>query len=122
MRRSLVLAVTALLLCGCASEATDTDYRLVEYSIDGPARLPAGESQVVVTNSGDYPHTLVVTDSHGEVVLASSLIDAGATVELPIELKAGRYSFTCRIVAEDGEGNIIDHYQAGMSSLVEVSD
>jgi small subunit ribosomal protein S19 len=61
-----------------------------------------------------------VTDSSGGVVAATPLVQPGETAALEVDLAPGRYSFTCRIVAEDPDGNIVDHYEAGMNTLVDV--
>ena len=121
MRRTIASVVACLALAGCAQEAGDRGYDLVEFAVNGPDRLDTGSSSLSVSNSGEFPHTLVVTDSAGEVVAATSLVQPGETVELPVDLAPGRYSFTCRIVAQDGEGNLIDHFEAGMAATVEVS-
>lgn len=122
MRRSLAVVVACLTLAACGPVAGGNAYDLVEFAIAGPGQLDSGSSSLSVSNSGEFPHTLVVTDSAGEVVAATSLVQPGETVELAVDLTSGLYSFTCRIVAQDGEGNLIDHFEAGMAATVEVSD
>lgn len=121
MRRALAGLAACLALAGCAQVAETGAYELVEFSIAGPDRLDSGSSSLTVSNAGEFPHTMVVTDSAGEVVAATSLVQPGQSVELAVDLTPGRYSFTCRIVAQDSEGQLIDHFEAGMAANVEVS-
>lgn len=37
---------------------------------------------------------------------------------LDVDLTNGRYTFTCRIVAENDKGEIIDHFEAGTMETV----
>jgi len=124
MRSSTRLALIAGLLMALAScsgsTTTGSGFELAEWRIDGPGEMSAGASSVDVSNSGTLPHTLVVTDSSGEVVAATDLITPGESAELTLDLDAGTYSFTCRIVAQDPEGNIVDHFEAGMNATVSV--
>ncbi|HEX6220970.1 MAG TPA: cupredoxin domain-containing protein [Acidimicrobiia bacterium] len=120
MSRRLVLVVVLLALCGCAGSTAGDGFELEEFSILGPGDLDVGNNTITVTNTGMYTHTLVVTDGSGQVVGATSLVQPGETASLDLDLAPGQYSFTCRIVAEDPDGNIIDHYEAGMNALVDV--
>ncbi len=95
-------------------------FDLSEFTISGPESLASGASTVEVANSGNLPHTLVITDDSGQVVAATDLIPPGETAALDVNLEDGRYSFTCRVVAENGEGEIVDHFEMGMSETVEV--
>ena len=109
-----------LALCACAGSTASDSFELSEFSVLGPDHLDAGENAIAVTNNGLYTHTLVVTDSSGKVVGATSLVQPGETASLDVELAPGQYSFTCRIVAENSDGNLVDHYEAGMNALVQV--
>lgn len=108
-------------LTGCSETIAGGDFALAEWSISGPSELPGDIGSVGVTNSGSFPHTLVVTNTSGEVVAATDLIPPGESTEIALDLEAGRYSFTCRIVAQDSEGEIVDHFEAGMNRTVSVS-
>jgi len=119
--RRLGALALVLALCGCAGATTGDGYELTEFSIGGPGSLDAGGNTIAVSNDGKYAHTLVITDASGQVVAATSLVDPGETASLDVDLAPGQYNFTCRIVAEDPDGNIVDHYEAGMSSLVDVA-
>lgn len=113
--------VIAVALGSCAGPAADSGtFVLDEYDIVGPTELAAETEAVMVANSGEYPHTLVVTDHSGEVMAATSLIDPGENIELDLDLEAGLYNFTCRIVIQTAEGDLIDHYEQGMNRAVVV--
>jgi hypothetical protein len=108
-------------LAGCSSTASAEGYDLIEFAIEGASELPADVTSVAVTNSGEFPHTLVVTDVGGEVIAATDVLQPGQGAELALDLEPGRYSFTCRIVAQTPEGEIVDHFEQGMSKTVSVS-
>lgn len=119
--RRVVVAVACIALAACTQAASGGAFDLSEFTITGPDQLASGDNSLTVANSGEFAHTLVVTDSLGEVVAATSLVQPGESVELDVDLAPDLYSFTCRIVAEDGEGNLVDHFEAGMVAAVEVS-
>ena len=121
-RKTLIVALVAGLLtaAGCSSSSTASGYDLVEFAIDGPTQLEHGSHSIDVSNSGEFPHTLVVTDASGAVVAATDLVQANESTQLSVDLEAGRYSFTCRIVAQTPDGDIVDHFEAGMSTTVTV--
>jgi uncharacterized cupredoxin-like copper-binding protein len=115
------IAMMCLLVSACDQAATaDMSVQLAEFSITSPSSITADVHEIEVANVGEFTHTLVITDSEGEVAAASGLIQPGETVSLDIDLPPGRYSLTCRIVAQDNEGNLIDHYEAGMNETVVV--
>ncbi|MGH8953136.1 MAG: hypothetical protein ACRDX9_17160 [Acidimicrobiia bacterium] len=121
--RSRLLALTLLLIVACSTQATPGDgYVLSEWEIDGPDRLTAGTSSLTVENAGEWGHTLIVTTDGGEVVGATGLVDSGTATTLELDLAAGTYTFSCRIVAEDDEGNLSDHYEQGMYRTVVVAE
>ena len=122
--RVRLLALTLLSIIACTTQAGPEDgYVLSEWAINGPERLTvAGASAINVENAGEWGHTLIVTTDSGEVVGATGLVDAGATATLELDLAAGTYTFSCRIVAEDDEGNLSDHYERGMFRTVVVAD
>jgi hypothetical protein len=128
MRRTwlLALGVAALgvaILAGCASQGGEpTSYHLMEFAIDGPDRLDDGAETLTVENGGEFPHTLVVTDETGTVVAATSLIPAGESTNLALDLDPGTYSVTCRIVAQTPDGDIVDHFEAGMHTTLHIGD
>lgn len=119
-RRLLAVGAALIAMTGCTDAAAGGSFDLVEFAVDGPATLSASPGSVEVTNSGRFPHTLVVTDSEGSVVAATSLVQPGDSAGLDLDLQPGTYSFTCRIVAQDSEGRIIDHFEEGMHTTVSV--
>lgn len=120
-RASRVLVAIGLCLSGCTQTAIATAFQLDEFSITGPGGLDSRIDSIEVANSGDLPHTLVVTNSEGEVVAATDLIQPGQVSTLDVSLEDGRYTFTCRIVAENDRGEIIDHFEAGMVKSIGVA-
>ena len=117
---AVALGLAMAVATACSATAAEGTFDLVEFSVDGPAELSSETRSVTVTNSGEFPHTLVVTDEEGTAVAATSLIQAGESTELPLDLDSGRYSFTCRIVAQTTDGDLVDHYEEGMSATVTV--
>lgn len=120
--RFSVAAGLLVALAACSGPAaTGSGFDLAEWRIAGPGEMSAGTSAVNVSNSGSLPHTLVVTNASGEVVAATDLVRPGDSAELALDLNPGTYSFTCRIVAQDSEGEIVDHFEAGMNATVSVA-
>ncbi len=121
MLRRVLVVMLSVALCACAGSTVEGGFELSEFSIVGPGLLDAGDNTISIANIGLYAHTLVVTDSSGGVVAATPLVQPGETISLEVDLAPGRYSFTCRIVAEAPDGNIVDHYEAGMNTLLDVA-
>ena len=122
MRARLVI-LALITIVGCSAETTGggAEYVLREGAIDGPSRLAlSGPTTLHATNVGEFSHTLVVTDDRGQVLGATGLVPSGEEATLQVDLQPGTYVFSCRIVAEDGEGNLIDHYEQGMHRTVKV--
>jgi hypothetical protein len=104
-----------------ASPVENSQVDLAEFSVTVDEELlQTGLVDLSIENYGQYPHTLVISTIEGSVLAATDLILAGEQRELQIDLAAGEYMFTCRIVNSDGEGGVIDHYQNGMSATVDV--
>jgi hypothetical protein len=120
LARVLLTGVVALVGAACDSTTSQTSFDLAEFSITGPGFLAPDTELITVDNAGEFPHTLVITDASGSVVAATDLIQAGETSELAVELSEGVYSFTCRIVIEGDDGQLIDHFEAGMHMSVNV--
>ena len=120
--RRMVLA-TALLTAACTSSTAPISaaVTLSEFAVETstPALAP-GLSEVVVDNTGEFGHTLVVTDEAGNVVAATDVIPPGESTTLPVELKTGRYELTCRIVFEADPGELVDHFERGMRAVITV--
>ena len=120
MRRLAVLAL--LVVAGCSIVTNGPDhFVLSEWAVEGPSRLVAADAAALtIENHGDFPHTLLVTSETGEVVGATGVVEPGDMVTLAVDLDTGTYSFSCRIVTEDNEGNLSDHYERGMFRTVVV--
>lgn len=123
MRRILRVSLALLLALNvaCAGAASPSPgYDLHEFVVDGPSSLEAGTNSLRVSNTGEFPHTLVVARSDGTVVAATDLIQSGDSVHLELDLEPGVYQFTCRIVSQRSDGQIVDHFQEGMNRTVSV--
>ena len=119
--RLLIFALITIAGCSAQTAAGGAEYVLRESAIDGPSRLAlSGPTTLHATNIGEFSHTLVVTDDRGQVIGATGLVAAGDEATLEVDLAAGTYVFSCRIVAEDNEGNLLDHYELGMHRTVNV--
>jgi len=121
MTRIWLIALILMALAGCSETGGGpSSYLLDEFSIDGPGRLGDGIETVTIGNEGEFPHTLVVTDETGNVMAATSLIQSGESTSLTLDLDPGMYSVTCRIVTQTPDGDIVDHFEAGMHATLDV--
>lgn len=119
MRRLAALAV--FLIVSCSGGAVGAgDYQLGEFFISGPVTISEGTGAITVNNTGEFPHTLVVSTPDGSVMTATDLIMPGETVSLGLALEPGSYQFTCRIVGQGPDGQLVDHYERGMLAMVTV--
>jgi hypothetical protein len=120
--KRVLLVVIAIVVTGCVdSNASGTEYDLYEFSIDGSSTLTTGAHNLTITNSGEFSHTFVITNDVGEVVAASDVIPSGGVTDLSADLEAGAYRFTCRIVAQTEDGELVDHFERGMNLTVQVT-
>jgi plastocyanin len=117
--------VLAILLAACGAPdvpvaASGVD--LHEFAVDPAAGvLAAGDVVLDITNSGEFSHTLVITDARGAVVGATDVLGSGDELSFTVHLEPGEYSFTCRIVGTKDDGTVVDHYEAGMEAMVRVT-
>lgn len=122
MRRSL-LGFLGVLLLACSAPIPangPVDVELDEFYIEPAAAvITAGEVDFAVFNEGEFPHTLVVAGESGEVVFASDVLNPGERMNVKLDLAAGAYQLTCRIVVQLEDGQLIDHYQNGMGTAIE---
>jgi plastocyanin len=108
--------------CQVTAPGSFAEIDVHEFDIDPSiSSFEAGLIELEVINTGDYGHTLVITDANGQVISAGEVVGSGEAATFSVDLAAGEYSFTCRIVAQDGQGNVIDHYEQGMMADVVVS-
>ncbi len=117
MRKLLILL---LLVAGCGTTATENRFLLDEGSILGPDGIQQGAGELRISNVGEFNHTMLVTDSGGNVVAATEVLPPGSSTVLAVDLAEGRYQVSCRLVGQDSEGNIIDHYELGMFKQLQV--
>lgn len=118
MRRLFVLC---LLVAACGgSAATGSAFVLTDGAIAGPDEVDAGPVALQISNQGEFNHTLVVTDRDGRVVAATDVIGPGTDVSLDVDLPAGSYMVSCRLVTQTPDGSIVDHYEMGMYRSVTV--
>jgi hypothetical protein len=112
-----------LLLAGCGTPSVSaTSVDLKEFSVTPVAStLAPGEVELTAHNSGEFPHTLVVSHSDGTVVGGTEMIGSGETARLVLTLATGSYLLTCRIVGQMDTGELVDHYERGMVARVEVT-
>ena len=113
MRRALALLV-ALTATACSSAQATGAVVLDEFSIDLPVLSAADDVVLHVRNDGQFPHTLVIADELGRVLVASDPIEPGERTSIPVDLDAGTYQFSCRIVVGTPDGGISDHFELGM--------
>lgn len=111
-----------LLVAGCGSTASEDSFILDEGSIVGPDVLLEGSGELQINNVGEFNHTMLVTDAGGSVVAATGVLPPGTSTVLVVDLPDGSYQVSCRLVGQDSEGNIVDHYEQGMFKQVEVGD
>lgn len=117
------LVLLLVLVGACAGQGvSETEVEVGEFWIS-PADgvLQVGTVELIVENHGEFSHTLVVSDASGTVVGATDLIGPEAATTLTVDLLAGSYTFTCRIVKGLDDGTIVDHYEEGMTASVDVS-
>ena len=118
----MIVAALVLMTPACSSDATAGSpvFDLSEFEVNGPGTLTPGETSVTVTNSGEFPHTLVIAEANGSVVAATEMIQPGETVTIEVDLESTTYQFSCRIVGEKPDGTIVDHFEEGMLQTVSV--
>ena len=117
MKRILVVV---LLVAGCGSAANEDSFLLDEGSIIGPDVIQQGAGELEIENIGEFNHTMLVTDEQGNAVAATGVLAPGTSTVLAVDLPEGNYQVSCRLVGQDSEGNIVDHYELGMFKQVEV--
>lgn len=117
MRKFLVVL---LLVAGCSSAATEDIFLLDEGSIVGPDQIQQGAGELQISNVGEFNHTMLVTDVEGNVVAATGVLPPGTSTVLGVDLQNGSYQVSCRLVGQNSDGEIVDHYEKGMFKQLEV--
>ena len=100
-----------------AAVAGGATYTLKEWALEGSATLPAGPTEISVTNNGNFGHEFVVIKDTtyedapkndlgtvqeaqlpaGAVVGEIEKIEKGASGKLSVDLVPGKYLFVCNI-------------------------
>jgi uncharacterized cupredoxin-like copper-binding protein len=110
-----------MLVASCTvAPSGGSGFVLDDGSIVGPETISNGTTTLEISNVGEFNHTLVVTDNEGNVLAATDVVAPGTDATLSVDLQPGAYQVSCRLVGQDGDGNIIDHYENGMFSQLEV--
>lgn len=121
MRRLAVALLVLVAACQGGVAATEADVQLTEFSITSTAEtFGAGEVDLQVRNAGAFRHSLVVTDSDGQVVSAGDVMSPDSSSTLSLDLAPGEYQLTCRIIGQSDDGEVIDHYAEGMQAGITV--
>ena len=101
------LAAFGLLLLGPALFAAPApgtaEVRLTEYAIEMPASLPAGTTTFVIHNQGKKNHSFGIEGEGMHEMLPASL-RPGASADLQVTLKPGRYKIYCPIGSHESKG------------------
>lgn len=120
--RGFLVLLTVLVACGGAP-AFRAEVTLTEFRIDPTSTVfQAGPVGLDVDNAGRFGHTLVITNPSGEVVTVGDFLEPEKTDTITVDLAPGEYQLTCRIIGQDSDGNVIDHYEEGMQATITVED
>jgi uncharacterized cupredoxin-like copper-binding protein len=100
-----------------AAAAAGPTYTLKEWSLEGSATLPAGPTEIAITNAGNFGHEFVVIKDTtyedapkndlgtvledqlpaGAILGEVAKIEKGASAKLAVDLAPGKYLFVCNI-------------------------
>ncbi len=82
---------------------------LREWAIDlSQAEVPAGKVTFTVTNAGQMPHNLTVTQNGATVGATSTFGSAAGAQTLEVDLKAGTYTLICSLPGHAQRGQKIN--------------
>ena len=87
--RKLLIVVVMLTVAACQGPSgSSSDIDLYEFEIEPSiSNFEAGVVTLDVKNDGEYGHTLVISDSSGQVLSAGDVIDSGQTSRVSIDLR-----------------------------------
>jgi hypothetical protein len=118
----LLLVLLGVVACASASPHEGAvEVELDDFYIEPASSLvKAGTIDLQLWDEGAYPHTLVVATETGTVLAASDVLAPEGRQTLTVRLEPGTYQLTCRIVFRGEDGLLIDHYQEGMGTEIDV--
>jgi hypothetical protein len=119
-RRLIVLAMLVSACVGTTATSGPARVELSEFAISTSGVFEPGPTSLIVANSGEFAHTLVIANAFGRVVAASDVIPPGREIGFSVDLEPGDYQLSCRIVVETGDGRLVDHYAEGMLTDISV--
>jgi hypothetical protein len=90
------------------------DIALLEWLIDMPKEIRAGQVNLVVTNEGSEPHSLVIESGGAAVAQLPRPLAPGQSTILTVDLAPGEYTLYC----PEGDG---EHREKGMEGTLEVA-
>jgi uncharacterized cupredoxin-like copper-binding protein len=111
-------AVAETVAAAAGGTATDAlTYTLKEWTLEGSATLPAGQTEISVNNGGNFAHEFLVIKGTtyeeaakndlgtvledqlpaGSVLGEIEKIEKGASAKLSVDLTPGKYLFVCNI-------------------------
>lgn len=93
-----------------------------EFTVAASGVFVSGTNEITVANSGEFGHTLVISDATGQVIDATPVIGPGETYDMTADLATGEYELSCRIVIQTDDGRLVDHYHEGMLTTISVVD
>jgi plastocyanin len=79
------------------------EVRLTEYAVEMPASLPAGTTVFAVHNEGKKTHNFGIEGEGMHEMLPASL-RPGASADLQVTLKPGKYRIYCPIGSHESKG------------------
>jgi uncharacterized cupredoxin-like copper-binding protein len=107
---ALAVALPLLGACGgsgggAACGGAGIRVQLSEFKFD-PSSLKtrAGKTTFCLVDSGTVAHDMVVTDTSGNVVAKSALVQAGDSGAFSVDLKSGTYLFYCDVPGHKASG------------------
>ncbi len=87
---------------------------------------PSGDVKLVIRNYGQYVHEIEVIRKLGEYqeyeVAEIEDIAPGETRALGFQFSPGTYELACTIVERKADGRILNHYQLGMFTFIDVPE
>lgn len=89
------------------------DIALLEWLIDLPQEIRAGQVNIVVTNEGAETHSLVIESGGAVVAQLPRPLEPGQSTILTVDLAPGEYTLYC----PEGDG---EHREKGMEGTLEV--